>query len=197
MSIVIGLTGPTGAGKSSVAKAASSLGIKVIDCDIVARRAVERGSDGLSAVVQAFGSDLLLPDGTLDRKELARRAFSSAEKTELLNRTLLPHIVEMVKCEAGDGDVLLDAPTLFESGMDSVCTDTVAVLADRQTRLSRIIARDGLTIEDASVRMNAGKTDAYYIERAGHILYNNGEEAEFLNTATALISELFGGNKNE
>ena len=197
MSIVIGLTGPTGAGKSSVAQTVASMGIKVVDCDVVARRAVERGSDGLSAVVSAFGDGILLPDGTLDRKELARRAFSSAEKTELLNRTLLPHIVEMVKCEAGDGDVLLDAPTLFESGMDSVCTQTVAVLADRDVRRDRIISRDGLTIEEADIRMNAGKPDAFYLERAGHILYNNGDGNEFITAAAALMNKLFGGNQNE
>ena len=197
MSIVIGLTGPTGAGKSSVAQTVASMGIKVVDCDVVARRAVERGSDGLSAVVSAFGDGILLPDGTLDRKELARRAFSSAEKTELLNRTLLPHIVEMVKCEAGDGDVLLDAPTLFESGMDSVCTQTVAVLADRDVRRDRIISRDGLTIEEADIRMNAGKPDAFYLERAGHILYNNGDGTEFITAAAALMNKLFGGNQNE
>lgn len=197
MSIVIGLTGPTGAGKSSVAQTVASMGIKVVDCDVVARRAVERGSDGLSAVVSAFGDGILLPDGTLDRKELARRAFSSAEKTELLNRTLLPHIVEMVKCEAGDGDVLLDAPTLFESGMDSVCTQTVAVLADRDVRRYRIISRDGLTIEEADIRMNAGKPDAFYLERAGHILYNNGDGTEFITAAAALMNKLFGGNQNE
>lgn len=197
MNTVIGLTGPTGAGKSSAAKAAASLGIKVIDCDIVARRAVETGSDGLFAVVSAFGEGILLSDGTLDRKELARRAFKTREKTELLNRTLLPYIVKMVKEEAGTGDVLLDAPTLFESGMDSVCSDTVAVLADNEIRRARIIERDGLTIEDAAVRMNAGKPDAYYLERAGHILYNNGDGADFLNTATALMKKLFGGNKNE
>lgn len=197
MSIVIGLTGPTGAGKSSVAQTVASMGIKVVDCDVVARRAVERGSDGLSAVVSAFGDGILLPDGTLDRKELARRAFSSAEKTELLNRTLLPHIVEMVKCEAGDGDVLLDAPTLFESGMDSICTQTVAVLADRDVRRDRIISRDGLTIEEADIRMNAGKPDAFYLERAGHILYNNGDGTEFITAAAALMNKLFGGNQNE
>ena len=197
MSIVIGLTGPTGAGKSSVAQTVASMGIKFVDCDVVARRAVERGSDGLSAVVSAFGDGILLPDGTLDRKELARRAFSSAEKTELLNRTLLPHIVEMVKCEAGDGDVLLDAPTLFESGMDSICTQTVAVLADRDVRRDRIISRDGLTIEEADIRMNAGKPDAFYLERAGHILYNNGDGTEFITAAAALMNKLFGGNQNE
>ena len=197
MGVMIGLTGPTGAGKSSVAQAVGKLGIKVIDCDTVAREAVEKGSDGLAAVVSVFGDDLLLSDGTLNRRMLARRAFSTPENTKLLNRTLLPHIVRLVKMQAGEDDVLVDAPTLFESGMDSVCTDTVAVLADGDIRLKRIIARDGISPEDARIRMSAGKPDGFYIGRAGHILYNNGDGDAFVKEATELISELFGGNKNE
>ncbi len=197
MGVMIGLTGPTGAGKSSVAQAVKKLGIKVIDCDIVAREAVEKGSDGLAAVVSAFGDDLVLADGTLNRRMLARRAFSTPENTKLLNDTLLPHIVRLVKAQAGDSDVLIDAPTLFESGMDAVCTDTVAVLADPDIRLNRIIQRDGISLKDAQIRMNAGKPDGFYIGRAGHILYNNGDGDAFVKQATALIQQLFGGNKNE
>ena len=95
--IIIGLTGPTGAGKSKAAAVAFELGFRVIDCDFLARVAVEKGSDGLEAVKKAFGNDVINEDGTLNRKELARKAFSSKENTELLNTTLLPHIVKLVK----------------------------------------------------------------------------------------------------
>ena len=176
MSIIIGLTGPTGSGKSSVSKTAEALGFKVIDCDTVARKATEKGSDGLKALTAAFGEDILFKDGTLNRRLLANKAFSSKEKTQLLNDTIFPFIIRLIKAEIKDGDYILDAPTLFESGLDSICDRTVGVLADSEIRLKRIIERDKLTINDAKVRMNAGKSDEFYLKNADFIIYNNADE---------------------
>lgn len=173
MTTVIGLTGPTGSGKSSAAIIAKDMGIKVVDCDKVARKAVKKGSDGLNALVKVFSASILKKDGTLNRKELARRAFSSKENTETLNKTLLPFIAKLVKDEIKDGTVLLDAPTLFESGLDKICDVTVAVLAKTQTRLDRIIKRDKIDSSDALLRINAGKADEFYIKKADFTVYND------------------------
>ena len=140
--LIVGLTGPTGAGKSSLNETAKELGFKVIDCDKVARVAAEKGQAGYLALIKAFGEEILNPDGTINRKELAKRAFSSKQGTELLNKTLLPHIVELIKGEMDCERILLDAPTLFESGVDKMCAVTIAVLADRKIRLERIMERD-------------------------------------------------------
>ncbi len=191
--IVIGLTGPTGAGKSLVARLAQAKGIQVIDCDLLARRSTEKGGCGLAAVVAEFGEDILNPDGTLNRKALAKKAFSNKENTERLNRTLLPIIAQLVKSEISKDLVLLDAPTLFESGIDGICTATVAVLSDKEIRLKRIIERDNLTITEANTRLNAGKTDEFYIERADKIIYNNGAKGEYEQNALAVLNDLFGG----
>ena len=96
MKKIIGLTGPTGAGKSSACAICKELGIKHIDCDIIARKATEKGEEGLLAVVKAFGEDILNADGTLNRKALAEKAFKDADSTDLLNKTLLPIIHKMV-----------------------------------------------------------------------------------------------------
>lgn len=193
MSIIIGLTGPTGSGKSSASKTAAGFGLQVIDCDITAREAVKKGSPGLNALSAAFGGEILLPDGSLDRKALARLAFRDAESTELLNKTILPFIAEMVKRQTGGRDTLLDAPTLFESGLESICTQTIAVLADREIRLKRIIERDGLTLNEANLRINAGRDDGFYKRRAGYVLYNNGDEKAFLKRFSDIIKEITGG----
>ena len=99
MSFIIGLTGPTGAGKSTVSAAAEQFGLRVVNCDLLARKAVEKGTEGLKALTAVFGNGILEKDGSLNRKELAAVAFKTPENTELLNKTLLPHIVKLVKKE--------------------------------------------------------------------------------------------------
>lgn len=196
MSIVIGLTGPTGAGKSTASIIAANMGVKVIDCDLLARKAVERQSAGLKSLVKVFGNGILNSDGTLDRKALARIAFSSQDKTELLNNTLLPHIAELVNMEIGKTPkVLLDAPTLFESGIDKICDKTVAVLSDVNIRKKRIIERDLISEEDADLRIGAGKPDEFYA-KSDYTIHNNGDTAIFQNEIQELFNNLFGGNIN-
>lgn len=194
MSLIIGLTGPTGSGKTTVSKAAESLGFKIIDCDKIARKAVEKGEEGLKSIVAAFGEEILLKDGELDRKTLALAAFSSKEKTELLNKTLLPYIVEKVKAEIEGEYILLDAPTLFESGLNSICQATIAVLCDENIRKVRIINRDGLSEREADLRMNAGKKDEFYLEKTENIIYNRGTEQELYDAAMKTFKKLLGGN---
>ena len=197
MRIIVGLTGPTGAGKSSVTQIAEKKGIKVIDCDLYARKATEKGSEGLSALVKAFGKEILNIDGELNRKALARIAFSSYDKTQLLNKTILPFIKELILAEIDNDRVLLDAPTLFESGMDKICSKTVAVLADKDKRLKRITERDGISAEDATIRINGGKNDEFFKDNADYVIYNNDNEETFLREISLLLDKIYGGNSDE
>ena len=191
MSIIIGLTGPTGAGKSSAAAICKKLGVKHIDCDIIARKATEKGEEGLTAVCEVFGNDILNTDGTLNRKVLAKKAFKDVDSTELLNKTLLPIVKKMVLKEIDCDKVLLDAPTLFESGIDEICYKTVAVLSDKEIRLKRILARDNITTEQALLRINAGKTDDFYKEKCDFVIYNNADENTFMDDFFNLLKEIF------
>lgn len=188
--IVVGLTGPTGAGKSSLREPAENLGFKVIDCDILSRIAVEKGRSGYFALISAFGSEILNRDGTINRKKLAEIAFSSAENTELLNKTLLPHIVELIKDEFDRDKILLDAPTLFESGVNSMCNATVGVLAESNTRLERIVERDGIEVQAALLRMSAGKPDEFYQKNADYIIYNNGDTESFKSEFSEILKDI-------
>ncbi len=193
MSIIIGLTGPTGSGKSSACKLCESYGLKHVDCDLLARKAVEKGSDGLKALVNAFGSEILNTDGTLNRKLLAKIAFSEATKTELLNATIFPFIRELVFKETRSGNILLDAPTLFESKIDNICFKTIAVLSDKATRLKRIMGRDNLTEAEALTRINAGKTDNFYQTYADYVIYNNKTEQELLKEFGFVLDSILKG----
>ena len=197
MSLIIGLTGPTGAGKSSACFVAVECGFKVVDCDKLARKAVEKNTEGLRALTQAFGRRILTADGTLNRRMLADIAFSDSQKTELLNRTLLPHITRLVKREINAPKVILDAPTLYESGIDSMCNAVIAVLADEKIRLNRIVKRDGIDEASAMLRINAGKSDEFYKLKTKNIVYNNNNESDFKIEFRSIIDKIVKENDYE
>lgn len=196
MKIIIGLTGPTGAGKSRACSICEALGLKLVDCDKVARKAVEKGTKGLAALVDAFGNSILNPDSTLNRKKLAGIAFATKENTLLLNATTFPFIKELVLKETETGNTLLDAPTLFESGINEICFKTIAILCDKNTRLKRIMKRDDLTEEEALLRINAGKSDDFYIQNADYIIYNSRGEDELIAQFTSTVTEILKLGEN-
>ena len=193
---IIGLTGPSGGGKSTISSMAKSIGISVIDCDNLAREVTEKGSDTLLVLAKNFGEDIIFSDGTLDRKLLASRAFVSFDKTELLNSIMLPAIAKLVEKEIerletlGVKTTILDAPTLFESGLNSICDLVIAVLCSEEKRMLRIIERDNLTIEQAKVRLTAAKSDEFYREKADIIIMNDGDVDELLDRARSIFETL-------
>ncbi len=193
---IIGLTGPTGSGKSTVAKHFEQNGVVVIDCDSVAREVTEPGSSLLPILADTFGKDILSADGSLIRKELAKKAFSSKQETEKLNSIMLPFIAsrikEMLDLFETDGveRVMLDAPTLYESGLDSICDVVLAVLCPEDIRRQRIIKRDGLTEEQAKTRLLASKPDSFYKKRAQHIVVNDGNMQKFSDDITKIYGEM-------
>ncbi len=195
MSCIIGLTGPTGAGKSEAARALAAAGCVIVDADRVSRVAVAE-PECLAALAEAFGGDILLPDGTLNRRELARRAFAAHEKEQLLNAITHPRILKYMEREIREGldhgakAVVVDAPLLFESGMDAACQVTAAVLAPAAMRLQRICARDGLSEADAILRMKIQPQDDFYIDRADKVFYNEGTPEKLRADVTCWLGNL-------
>ncbi len=171
------------------------MGYEIIDCDKVAREATEQ-AETLNALTAVFGEDILNFDRSLNRKKLAEKAFASAEKTSLLNRTILPFIVEIIKNKINNSNsqkILLDAPTLYESGADKLCDTTCAVLSAPEKRLERIMQRDNIDLNAAKLRMSAGKPDEYYKSKTSHIIYNDSDSDTLIKEFTKLLIKL-GGN---
>ncbi len=173
---IIGLTGPTGAGKSTVSSALSKNGFYIADGDAVAREIVEKGSSVLPVLANAFGSGILSPDGSLIRSELAKRAFKDEESLSLLNSITHPEIdriiFDRISHASGFRAAVIDAAALFESRISEKCDLIAVVTAPKEIRLNRIMARDGISEESALLRMNAQKDSDYYTEKADIVIHN-------------------------
>lgn len=173
---IIGLTGPTGAGKSTVSQVLHENGWVVIDADRLSREAVRPGSSCVMQLCSAFGEDIRTPDGGIDRAMLARRAFCSREKTALLNSIVHPWVflrtLALVNTyrEQGIRHIVFDAPLLFESNADVMCDTVISVIAPEQIRLQRIMQRDNLTEQQARLRLSAQHDDNFYIRRSDRVI---------------------------
>ena len=181
---MIGLTGQTGAGKSTVSQRLAARGCAVIDCDAVTRDSALYSGECLAELQKAFGRDIIRPEGTLDRRLLARRAFADDESTQTLNRITHPVIFGRLRAEiaakkaAGARVIVLDAPTLFEAGAERLCRRVVSVLADRAVRRARILRRDGISEAEAEHRMQAQQADGFYAARSDYVLDNTASVSD-------------------
>lgn len=170
----VGITGPTGAGKSYVCEIFRQKGFKIIDCDKIAHELTAKNAPILTELASEFGEDVV-KNGELDRKLLASRAFDTKEHTKKLNSILHPAIIKRCKEEA-QGLTVLDASQLFEANMQNDCYKVIGVLADEDVRIKRIIARDNITEQQAKLRMSAQFDNDYFIDNCDYIIYNNGED---------------------
>lgn len=175
---IYGLTGKTGAGKSTVAEKLSALGFYVIDGDKIARSITEKGKPAISLLANEFGCDIIESDGSLNRKLLASRAFKDKESTAKLNGITHPIIkaefeAEIIKAENnGYAYAVIDAAALLESSCKDLCEKIIVVTAPEEIRLERILQRDSITKEQALTRMNAQFLDEYYNEKADILIRN-------------------------
>ncbi|OBH75513.1 dephospho-CoA kinase [Mycobacterium scrofulaceum] len=159
----IGLTGGIGAGKSALAATFAKCGAVIVDGDVIAREVVQPGTEGLAALVEAFGDDILLPDGSLDRPALAAKAFRDDEARQKLNGIVHPLVgkrrAEIIESVPADSVVVEDIPLLVESGMAPLFPLVVIVYADVEVRLRRLVDQRGMPESDARARIAAQATD--------------------------------------
>lgn len=164
---LIGLTGGIASGKSTVARRLVEHGAVLIDADVLARKAVEPGTPALASIREAFGDEVLLADGSLDREKLGALVFHDDEARATLNAIVHPAVRELgekVKADAvrADPDVVIvhDIPLLVETGRDTEGFDKIVVVeAPKKTRIARLVEGRGLTPDHASARVEAQATD--------------------------------------
>lgn len=192
--MVVGLTGQTGAGKSTVSKVFLQNGFVLIDADLISRLVVQKGSKCLAEIADCFPADVITEDGELNRRALAAIVFSDMGKKEILNSIMYPYIMALILQEihryADNGQklILLDAPTLFESRADDFCELIISVVAREPLRLARIMERDSLTEEQAQARIDSQLPETFFIGHSDFIIKNNKDRRN-LNAVAQEVAE--------
>ena len=174
--MIIGITGGSGVGKSTVSKEFDKKGFLVIDADKVAHKVMDKGTDCLKEVTDFFGTEYLNEDGTLNRKKLGALVFNNKEKLEKLNEITHKYIIAEIKnlLEINE-NAIIDAAVLFESDLKNLCHKTIFVSCPFDVRVQRITARDNVSSDYATDRIKAQQNDEYYRQKSDFEIVNDGD----------------------
>ncbi len=178
---IFGITGPTGAGKSTVSDMFRKRGIYVADADEASRRVTEKGSQCLDEIRNAFGGGILNECGALDREKLGTIVFGDRKKLEILTRITHKYIKEYIADEidrSGAAIAAIDGAVIIGSPVYDMCRCMVVVTADKDIRLKRIMRRDGIDGGAAVNRINSQPEDCEYIKYADYVIENNGSKIQ-------------------
>ena len=196
---IIGLCGISGSGKGTVSEYFKSVGIPVIDTDLVYRELTDGESECLSELCAEFGNGILSESGSLDRRALSQIVFfgdGCETRRQRLNSIAHKHILNETRrrlreyANLGVELAVVDAPLLFESGFDKECDLVVGVLADRDACIKRICSRDGLTLEQAQGRIDSQLTSEQIRSRSNFVIWNNSTTDALMSAAAELLNKI-------
>ncbi|WP_373892598.1 dephospho-CoA kinase [Weissella confusa] len=192
----LGLTGGIATGKSTVSNHFKELGIPVLDADVVAREVVEPGQPALADIVAEFGDEMLLPDGSLNRKALGAVVFGNPEKLAKLNQFTHPRVQASMRAQAdayakaGVPLIVLDIPLLLEGNNAAGADAVMVVTVPADVQQERLMARNQLSAEDARKRMNSQMPMAEKEQLADYVIDNSGTIAETYEQVDAVLAQL-------
>lgn len=200
---ILGVTGTSGSGKSTFSRILNERkDIEVIDADQVSRDLSVPGTKYLQDVVDAFGEEILLPDGNLNRRALAHIIYSDENERNKLNSITFPHIrreiYERIKAVATPEIkfAVIDAPLLFEASLDKVCDSVISLVANTELQVKRICKRDGISEETARARLATQKPISFYLENSD-IVIQNTDNTDLRQEADKLIRKLTQGERDK
>ena len=188
--MILGITGGTGCGKTTLLKEIEARGGQVYDCDAVYHELLSRDMELLNAIENRFPG--VVVEGRLERKKLGAIVFSDEQALQDLNAITHGAIRAEILRRLAEKPALaaIDAIALFESGLAQLCDATVAVCAPREVRVERLMKRDGISREYAESRISAQKSEAWFREMSGYTLENTGTPEEFRDKCADFLNEL-------
>ncbi len=201
--MIVGLTGQTGSGKTTVCKVFEENGFTIINADLAAREVMVKGSPCLGELCEFFGNDILLDDGSLNRRKLGEIVFADKKKLEILNSVTYPYItseiLETITRYSMDGYklILLDAPTLFESRTDDFCELIISVISREDLRIERIMERDSISRESAQNRINSQLKEEFFRNNSDFIIKNNDDVDNLFDVAKEVSDKIKVYYKNK
>lgn len=179
---IIGITGNSGSGKSTISKLISkNYEAKIIDADKIAKEMTKNNGEYLQAIRRAFGNDVI-KNNELDRKKLADIVFLNRAEKEKLDGLTFEYVVEEIKKELEVNQnldyqyIILDVPLLFESKLDKLCDYTIGVIAPKTEKIKRICKRDKLSKEKALQRLNSQPNDEFFTKNCNTVINNENKE---------------------
>lgn len=196
--ILIGLTGGIGCGKTEVAKILEELGARIIDADAIGKQVVEEQPEVLQEIVKVFGSQFLNPDGSLKRKELGNFVFQDEERKKQLNDIVHPHLWKRVLCDIEEAKkqnfklIVVDAALVYETGLEKHFQKVIVVSAPLETRIARIRQRDGFTESEIRDRMASQMPLEEKMRRADIVIENDGSLGRLRETTSKAFNALTG-----
>ena len=201
--LLVGLTGNIASGKTTVAQLLSERGATIIDADVLARRAVERGTKAFDAIVRRWGTSVLAPDGHLDRAALRRAVFGNSRELEALNDIVHPEVerlrnqrIEEARAR-GDRIVVCDIPLLFEKKMVDRFDRILLVDAPRPLRLERLVSDRGLRETEAMDMIAAQMPAELKIARADFVIDNGGTLTQLESRVAEIWASLVQGAESK
>lgn len=191
---IIGITGGIGAGKSTVCEEFKKYGAYIIDADKISHQVTAKNGSAYAEIVDCFGSVILKHDGEIDRKKLAGIVFSDKNKLEKLNYITHKHIFKKMREQIALSDsqlIILDVPLLFSSDFDIKCDYKIAIIANLQERIKRVMYRDGISRADVLKRINAQLSDEELKKKADMCIENNSFE-NMRNQVSLIVEKIKG-----
>ncbi len=197
--MVLGLTGFSGAGKSTVAQIFKQHGFYHLDCDNIVHERVYRDPMVLKALTEEFGKEII-SDGVLNRSVLRNYTMGDPKALQRLNDLVMPHILSAIQADLTEhrgSHIILDAPLLFESGLDKKCDCVLSVIANPKAATERIILRDHLRPSEASKRLSSQHPAEFYTDKSDYILQNDGDLTTLQQDTLNLIQSILRNNAGE